>query len=464
METENGAPSLASTKDARLDLFFKAVRDIDTSQLIELIKESWKVNKLHTMKILMNWRDCRGGKGDYDKFVIAMSHIADVEPAWLHCNIPVIPEYGRYLDLIKIWHVVPPASQALIMEYIVDQLKKDHASTDPSISLLAKWIPSEKKKWDKGFVKALCRALFKVSSVKSNHIKQLRKEYLTPLRTKLKIVERNLVERDYTFPYEAVPSCAMQKYKKAFKKNDEERFQEYLDEVANGKKKINAGQVYPHDLVRQYLQGEDENQVIEEQWKVLVEKVKQSGAFDQSLVVCDVSGSMEGTPMEVAIALGLLSQTKLITFSANPKLHDVPYHLSLHDQVRNVRAMDWGMNTNLELVMDLVATMPGPIKRLYIFSDMQFDEAVTCSRFSSKTSYELLKEKLGGNIPQIVFWNLRGNTKDFPTGIDDNGVIMLSGYSPALLTMITDAKDINPLNIMLSLIESERYNKVQSPQ
>lgn len=457
MRTENGALSIESTMDARLNLFFKTVRNIDSFRLFNLIDKSWEVDKLHTMKILLNWRDCRGGKGDYNMFIDAMEHIAKKEPEWLHVNIDNIPEYGRFLDLVKIWHVVP-TSQTYIMKFLVDQLINDHESTE-SISLLAKWIPTEKKQWDKGFVKALCKVLFNTDYVKSNHIKRLRTEYITPLRAKLKIIEHNLVNRDYTFPYEAVPSCAMKKYKKAFTKNDGVRFTSFIEDVKSGKKKINASQVYPHDLVCKYIKGDEEDAVIEEQWKVISENVTKLGAFDQSVVVCDVSGSMQGTPMEVAIALGLLSKNKLITFSEYPRLHDVPYHESLHKQVKNVMNMDWGCNTNLEKVIDLLVKFNEPIKRVYIFSDMQFDAAVSCN----DTHFDQIKKKFGESMPQIIFWNLRGDTSDFPAQINDNGVVMLSGYSPSLLKMITNAEDINPLNAMLSLIESDRYSKVRSP-
>jgi len=465
--TTNGAPSLATTQDARLDLFFKTVRDISNANLVALIDASWVVDPLHTMKILMNWRDCRGGKGDYAGFVNAMVYVAEMWPEWFHVNIENVPEYGRYLDLVKIWHgAVSENTQVKIMDFIVTQLNTDKASIDSGteVSLLAKWIPSEKKQWDKGFVKALCKALFKVPSmVTDDHMKALRKDYLVPLRKALKIVEHNLCDKDYaSIKYEAVPSCAMQKYKKAFSKNDPEHFGEYMDEVKAGTKKINSTQVYPHDLVRKCMNSRGPDPVNEAQWEVLCKKVQASGAFDDSVVVCDVSGSMTGTPMEVAIALGLLSKQKLITFSENPQLHDVPYNSSLYVQVHNVMAMNWGYNTNFEKVMALVATLPQPIKRIYIFSDMQFDEAI--SGQGTMTHFEQIKAEWEERMPQIIFWNLKGNTKDFPTSSSDTGVTMLSGYSPALLSMIIDSKEMNPLQIMLSAINGERYQRVVAPQ
>jgi len=94
--TENGAPAYASTLDPRLNLFFKTVRDLGdfensdaacNSLLYELVKSSWEVDKLDTLKILMNWRDCRGGKGDYSGFLVAMAYLYKLDPSWVEATI-----------------------------------------------------------------------------------------------------------------------------------------------------------------------------------------------------------------------------------------------------------------------------------------------------------------------------------------------------------------------------------------
>jgi hypothetical protein len=270
--------------------------------------------------------------------------------------------------------------------------------------------------------------------------------------------------------YSSVPSVAMNKYKKAFRRNDKERFQEFLTKVANGETKINASQVYPHDLVRQYLTATKEDPVIEAQWKVIKEKAQQTGAFNDSIVVCDVSGSMEGTPMEVAIALGLLGlfENTLITFSEEPTLHRVPEG-SLYEQVKNVRHMKWGYNTNFERVMDLVLGLcfrdpSKAIKRIYIFSDMQFDAAMGGRNLD--THFVNVQKRFAAadlEMPQIVFWNLRGETKDFPVSFDQKGVVLMAGYSPSLLNSLLDGEDITPLSIVQNIISSPRYDLVKAP-
>ena len=528
--TENGAPSLSTTLDARLDLFFKTVRDIgnlsllipkikkidstnqerpqtprgintgseettqpitDNSNLYKLIDASLAIDPLDTLKILFNWRDCRGGKGDYDGFLVAINYLLTNQPHIILHNIKHIPEYGSYLDLVKLWTTIANdrIQSNYIMQIIVDQLKIDKQLLETGdenekkkISLLAKWIPSENAHWDHmavvdrnpaapkspkpRFCINLCRLLFCEPNPKAIHLKKLRKEYLVPLRTHLRIVEHNLSAKTYSeINYQSVPSLAMKKYRGAFIRHDAERFTEYLRLVKSGKVKINASQVYPHDLVRHYLNGAidiAEDSVIEEQWKVIAEKVRSLGVFDNSLVVCDVSGSMNGTPMEVAIALGILGMNnrRLITFSADPQIHTVIGE-TLREKVASVSNMDWGMNTDFGKVCELILSLEDTtITKIFIFSDMQFDVAI---RNGDSNHFEFLKrrfENIGRVMPTIIFWNLRGQTTDFPVRSNEDGVVMLSGYSPSLMTALLGGEEITPLNIMLKTIRAPRYDAI----
>lgn len=484
--TENGALSLSSTLDDRLNLFFKTVRDVGSftdkesnQNLYDMIDKSFCVSPMDTIKILMNWRDCRGGKGDHRGFLVSMAYLSDNYPEWFLANFKLLHEYGSYLDYVKLWHLVGNEQiQNEIMEFLVNTLRNDIVQLvdnfNPSVSLLAKWFPSEKYKWDRynnnRFVFEFCRKYFRIRRVDNNHLKMLRQNIIKPLRNHINTVETKMCSKTYNeIEYSKVPSVAMNKYKNAFRRNDSERFNDYLLKVSQGKQQIKSGQVYPHDLVRQYLNNPQEDQVIEEQWKEIKKKIDTLKVFENSIVVCDVSGSMEGTPMEVAIALGLLGlyENKLITFSETPNIHYVPDG-SLLEQVTSVKKMHWGFNTNFSRVMDLVLGLSArkpheAIKKIYIFSDMQFDAAIGSDY---DTHFQMVKDRFkytGIEMPQIIFWNLRGNTGDFPVKCNEQGVVMMSGYSPSLLKGILDGKQITPLTVMMNIIYSKRYDLVQSP-
>ena len=527
---ENSAPSLISTRDGRVDLFFKLVRNVvkipialkgakgevpetnpisyneEHSLLFGLIDSSWSVSKLDTMRILFNWRDCRGGKGDYWGFYHAMIHVIDIGYEWFAHNLDCIPHFGRFLDLVILWHligvrlVLAPnnenyrSARSLIVNYLVERLKTDEellsGDVKKDISLVAKWLPTEDGRWDvvdpkyldntktgsykDSFCKSFCKALFNVAGdVTTEHLKKYRKEFLVPLRSHINIVESHIVKRSYEeLDYSKVPSVAMKKYRKAFDRNDDERFKAFLEAVKRGDKEIKSDQVYPHDLVRIYMtqtRSADPDAVIEAQWKALREKAQATGAFDNCLVVCDVSGSMCGTPMEVAIALGLLGMNKnrVITFSEDPQLHTIPDG-SLQSQVMNMRSMGWGMNTDIVKVYDLVLNLmkeeESRIRRIFIFSDMQFDVAICNS--GQRTHFEVVRDRFTQaelEMPQLIFWNLRGNTRDFPVRHDDEGVLLMSGYSPSLLQSLVDGDIPNPLALVSEIVNSERYSIVKDP-
>lgn len=260
------------------------------------------------------------------------------------------------------------------MDVIVDQLKKDMAvlaapkaedgakNEGGSISLLGKWLPSENRKWDRAvaghqrFSIALCKNLLGVRYVTGNELKKLRQDYVTPLRNRIKLVESDMSRNDFaSIDYQQVPSIAMKRYRNAFYAKDKARFDNYISQVKAGTKKINADQVYPHELVARYLSGSGfkVDDVIEAQWRALREKVDQKGAFKNAISVVDVSGSMNGVPMQVAIALGILSanasnNNQVISFSNVPQLHKVDHTATLRKQVETMRRMGWGMNTDIE--------------------------------------------------------------------------------------------------------------------
>ena len=110
--------------------------------------------------------------------------------------------------------------------------------------------------------------------------------------------------------YERVPSVAMKRSKKIFLARDANHFKEYLQAVKRGEKKIASGALLPHEIVNEFVENKRVDQEVEEvaelQWQSYVDNLKKVGTFESALAGCDVSGSMEGDPMDAAIALSLL--------------------------------------------------------------------------------------------------------------------------------------------------------------
>ncbi|KAJ7954722.1 Uncharacterized conserved protein UCP015417, vWA [Quillaja saponaria] len=350
------------------------------------------------------------------------------------------------------------------------------------ISLAAKWCPSIDSSFDKTTLicEGIAKRVFPRNSdpdyegLEEAHYvyrvrDRLRKQVLVPLHKALNLPEVYMsANRWQSLPYARVASVAMKNYKELFKKHDKERFDDYLEKVKSGKAKIAAGALLPHEIISS-LNDEDGGKVAELQWERIVEDLSNKGKLSNCVAICDVSGSMDGTPMEVCVALGLLVSElseepwkgKVVTFSADPQLHVIEGD-TLLSKTKFIRKMDWGSNTDLQKVFDriLEVAVEGKlgedqmIKRLFIFSDMEFDQASGLqwkyhpSNFSVssseegeqteefdlkigwETDYEVIQRKFkehGYNkVPEIVFWNLR-NSSSTPVVSTQKGVALVHG-------------------------------------
>nr|XP_043608351.1 uncharacterized protein LOC122580143 [Erigeron canadensis] len=358
------------------------------------------------------------------------------------------------------------------------------------ISLAAKWCPLIDSSFDKSTL--LCESIAKkvfprqeyseYEGVEEAHYAyrvrdRLRKQILVPLRKALELPEVYIGKNQWSsIPYNRVASVAMKWRKEQFRKHDGPRFEEFLENVRSGKAKITAGALLPYDIIESLEDG-DGGEVAELQWKRMVDDMAKKGKLNNCMAICDVSGSMSGIPMQVSVALGILVSElseepwkgKLITFSANPELQMVEGD-DLRSKVAFVKRMEWGMNTNFQKVFDLILEVASKgklredemIKRLFVFSDMEFDQA---SRTPWETDYQAIQRKFtqkgyGGAVPEIVFWNLR-DSHSTPVTRKQEGVTLVSGFSKNLMTLFMEgARNLNPEGVMDSAISGKEYQKL----
>ncbi|CAN8267726.1 unnamed protein product [Cochlearia groenlandica] len=405
-------------------------------------------------------------------------------------------------------------------DLFADLLRSDLKCLDSKemfkIGLASKWCPSVDSSYDKTSLicEAIARRLFsrdEYGEIEEAHYAyrirdRLRKEVLVPLRKALELPEVSMSANEWNLlKYNRVASVAMKNYKKLFQEHDGERFTEFLEDVKSGKAKIAAGALLPHEILRQVMEEDDNGsevsaEVAELQWVRMVDDLAKKGKLKNSMAVCDVSGSMSGTPMEVCVALGLLVSElneepwkgKVITFSENPQLHIVAGS-SLREKTQFIKEMDWGMNTDFQKVFDRILevavennlTDDQMIKRLFVFSDMEFDNAIgdsnwkvnyslsveerfKLSKQQSKekwdTDYEVVQKKYKENgfesVPEMVFWNLRDSSAT-PVVANQKGVAMVSGFSKNLLNVFLEEGGVlNPEDVMWIAIKGEEYKKL----
>ena len=259
-----------------------------------------------------------------------------------------------------------------------------------------------------------------------------------------------------------------------------------LDEKAST---LKDRQLFPHEIV-QKLRNNHGNQmstlekdILSCQWNdictgvveavttMMMEDDKQQEQKDEGkegtkanlgkmVPLVDVSGSMSGTSMEVAISLGLLVseitsptyRNRCLTFSQTPTWVMLDQSMSLDEKVQKMQHAPWGMNTNFEAAIDKILQVaikaklkPEDIPDLIVFSDMQFDQARSShGRWETHHERIVYQFRRAGiktcgeewPVPHIIYWNLRGDTTGFPAQADTPGVTMLSGYSPSLMKLL----------------------------
>lgn len=453
--TENGALTNQSTKNALLDFFSMggALRTRSEEEIINLFRRAFIEDKLLALKALFYFRDARGGQGERRTFRIIINWLDKNYNEIIEKNKQHIPFYGRWDDMYSIsnpWDIIK------------DQLNKDGVSEYPS--LLAKWLKSENATSKES--KRLGRQTRRILEISSRQYRKM----LSELRKKIDIVEKRMSENQWsTIQYEKVPSRASMIYAKAFKKHDETRYNEYIEQVKSGEKKINASVLYPYDIANKILNGE-RNDTLDVLWENLPNYIE---GEENSIVVADVSGSMSGLPMAVSISLAIYFAEKIkgpfanhfITFSSRPTIQQIKGD-TISDKVHYLRQAEWHSNTDLQAVFDLLlmTAVKNNIKqnemidKIYIISDMEFDDACY-----GKTNFDVIKQKYEAcryEMPKLVFWNVSSRNNQTPVTIDDNGVFLVSGCSPVIFKNLMKSKAVNAYDLMLDVLNGERYQRI----
>ena len=463
--TENGALTHKSSNSAIVDFFFHgaALRtEKDEHRIINLFADAFKEDPTTALRILFYIRDIRGGQGERRVFRIILRNLAFKQSDWLIKNLKLIPEYGRWDDLFILKD--SPVESHMIMfikqQFITDM---DNCFNGNSVSLLAKWMPSENTSSTE------TRALATYVRMNLGYTSRTYRKNLSMLRKAIDVVERKLSAKQVDLiQYAHVPSNASLKYKKAFMKNDGVRYQAYLDSVNKGEAKINASTLYPYDLVHQAMY--EKNDTIEALWKNLPDYVEDICG----LVVADTSGSMSGRPMEVSISLAMYIAERnkneawkdyFISFSSHPKFHKITGN-TLRERMESVELGDID-TTNLQAVFDMILDravhysvvqedMP---KILLIVSDMEFD---TACRNNSLTNFETIKSKYeasGYTMPTVVFWNVNSRNTQSPITINERGAVLIGGCSPVVLKYALGSCT-SPLQMVYNVTESDRYKNI----
>lgn len=522
--TENGAVALDTSGNHIVDYFMMYSRTLAKEDNYQFLEKCWAINPQKTVAVIFNGRDRLKGKKEKTVSNQAMLWLREHKPyTYMNNILTYVNKYGRWKDLLYICYenqgdgiIHKNYELTLFANKLQDdlsELKSEHVNIDAadadavpkktskktkSVSLCAKWSPSENDRNDKRkqFAKKIASILY--GKEDSKKMEKYRKEYLVPLRKQINIVESLMCNNEWDkINYEGVPGVASRRLHNAFNNHDSERYCEYLAKVRSGEAKINVTGILPHELAGYYInirntQDEyEENETIELQWKTIVDNVKGSGILGNSLAIIDLSGSMFSAsngsiPAQVAISLGIITsqcckgmfKNKFITFSENPQLVSLlPDDLyaeytekgiepSLYTCFKSLVDVEFGFNTDFVKCCKMIIEygkehnisdedMP---KKLFIYTDMQFDEAIAETDEAAaeserkscgiETLYKTIAKMFKASDytpPKFIFWNLNSSHKEsFPVNCKTEGTAMISGFSEQLLKIFMTYDEFKP--------------------
>ncbi|AFN37532.1 hypothetical protein pp2_299 [Vibrio phage phi-pp2] len=463
--TANGAVTHSTSGNECLNLFFgiAAMRGNDQSKT--LFGRAFAENPELATRILLWSRDVRGGAGERGTFRTLFTKLCNEQPDVARAVMSKIPELGRFDDLISAFGT---------------SLEKDaitlwsNAIVNDKNGLAAKWFPRENSKNGHVFKR----------TIKSLGVTA--KQWRKILALLSDTVEQKMCAQEWdAIDFGKLPSVASARYQQAFGRNASARYTSYIESLQKGEAKINAGALFPYDVVKSVSHGNAS--VANEQWKALPNYME--GSDERIIPVVDVSGSMS-TPInagtdrsgvtckQVAMSLGIyvaernegIFKDQFISFSSDPHFHQLRGS-SLKERLDNMNRSGEDMSTNIGKCFNVLLErakranlsqeeMP---TKLLIMSDMEFDQANTGGGWygrGERANFDAIKAmyaRAGYEMPQLVFWNIRGRLGNVPVKAGEAGTALVSGCSPSILTSLLGG-ELEPVKIMLKTVGVDRYS------
>lgn len=492
--TENGMEGYKHTDHALVDFNFKvASYRSDKEAAVKDFQKVLKEKDPYILKYLMYLRDAREGMGERDLYktcileLLKSTSLANKDEI-VAALINGTSEYGRWDDL---WVLLDTKYKDAVIAAVKVQLAADmkklvesEGKDIQSVSLLGKWLPSENASSIK--TKKLAHIFIKELGATPRSYRKM----LSALRGHLNVVETFMCAKEWDkIDYNIVPSKANLKYMNAFLRHDEARRREFLAKALAGDKsvKINMGVAFPHEIVHAYHRTAGYDESLEAYWKNL----KPCVGLKDTIVVRDGSGSMcctvggtNITALDISTALAIYCsqyleesfKNKFITFSSRAKLVDLSKCGSLRSKLDTCHNYNDCSNTNIQNVFELIldTAVESKLKpeeipaTVLVISDMEFDPAAGSGSYwgggfnAGSNVFKVMDQKFkaaGYKLPKLAFWNVNSRTGTIPCKFNENGVLLISGFSQNVLSMVMNSKT-DPYDALIEELNKERYESI----
>lgn len=497
--TENGATGYRTTKHALLDLNFmvSSLRDREEEFIEQEFIKAYYESPKYAVKWLFFLRDILEGLGERRTFRICMKYLADSHTKIAKAVMPLIPEYGRYDDLLVFLGTdLQDDACALMKRQLMSDVKA--MKKGKAISLLAKWLPSANT--SSAETRENAQILIQAFGMSEREYRKI----LSALRSYSNVVEVKMSASKWEeIEYEKVPAKANLNYDEAFIRHDKERREKYLVDAFMGKVNLNGKGIMPYEVVHRFIKGAyttrlKDDMIAEAMWKQILEQgFENDWGFDDCIVVADGSGSMfthaSGSSSVLAIeickslAIYFAEQlkgvfhNKAITFSGSPRIIDLSRGKNLKEKLEIMFAYQEVANTNIEAVFEMLLSMaisnkvPAEElpKQVLVISDMEFDTATAPDRWFQRNMswnkftpalFDTIAERFeaaGYQMPRLIFWNVCGRTDTIPKVDNEQGICLLSGFSQNAMKIATDKTKKDPYESLIQALDKPRYDKVE---
>ena len=415
-----------------------------------------------------------------------MNWLANVHTEAARRNMEYIAEFGRWDDL---YCLVGTPLEKEMFAFLRKQLILDAECKTPS--LLAKWLKSENASSQE--TKVLGEKTRKAFGLTHRQYRKI----LSELRKRINVLERLMSAGKWDeIEFDKIPSKAGLMYKNAFARRDiiKEKYAAFAKDTT---KKVNAATLYPYEVVEKALRindygygwsnSETDRAMVNKYWDNLTDYF--NGANLNALAIVDTSGSMHGTPINVAISLGLYCAERAggpfanhyISFASRPQLIKCEGR-DFVDKVQRIYRTNLVDNTNIEAAFDLLldtavrnhCPQEDLPQNILVISDMEFDSATggnsyhyyrmerssDMTRSNAETVMEGIAKKwaaAGYKMPHLIYWNVDARQNNIPM-LGNGPISYVSGFSPSIFQTIMTGK--TGYQLMLEVLNSVRYNVI----
>ena len=416
--------------DRVLDLFYNVHRDTGDMDLRNAVINSAQESLMYTLKIIAHIRNVRGER-DLGRRLLGWLQKYDEQQ--LIENMPLfLNKYGRYDDLIYL----PRKSKAMhaYLKHLSEQLVADLANmtVGKPVSLAAKWVPSETSA-----VNRETAITFRLARTMKVSMSDLRKKYLTPLRTYIGVLEQKMCAGDWSkIDYKSLSAEAFKRHIRAFEENDGERFAEYM-KTRTKKSSVSL----PHEIIAPYFNGQLLDESIEIQWRETGYKLNKTVVL--------------GNKSLITTTLGLLAE-HVITMESVPKLVEITGE-TVFEKVQNVLNKDSEVPIDICTILKVIFDNMGA-EKLIIVSDKPLSKVDSLYNNATKETVEKMFSDAGLKMPKIVFWNVCDDSVKFS---EIFGITAVSGFSIDVLQCILKNELPTPFNVMMNALSNEMFDDIK---